>query len=508
MTWCRQTILTTLTAAMLAAAVITGLGPAGCAKPIPRMPVTIDSYQSQLGQRGSYPETVVAQHNLQRVLDRDLDVGQRQESLQVVMYIQPTEPKTLETMAEVLADPTVPSELHQDLLRWLLERSDPSLTGFVVAALQQPDLDEALADRMLNWLASNAGGGAMEEIIKVWAHHRPEGPHESRFRQIVQRLDGRPWDEALLDAMNNPTFYARGSTMEILVQRVNVSSLKRRIMAEPTVTDTMAAIQTFIGGYDFIPLNRSALIQTAWAYKNHRDRLEAISHLASQWRMDPTRPYSFNIRDVPMLVHVLQDPQSAQMTRSHLLLRLSEERRGRQHAHFRAAGRLSSRTDTRLSTQADNLNMADLWNLWLLDELLRRGKIQQGITSMAEEDLADTSSANGGLILFIDGPDEADAFRYRPGKTGDDLLYVPSGRMLRDGRGAMCRFVTHFERIKNAERVGPTLAELAEAKRSNTYGLTLTSLDAETFSAHYYTPTGIVISIGTFRFIHPLSEPE
>ncbi|MHC4986363.1 MAG: hypothetical protein ACYTFO_09450, partial [Planctomycetota bacterium] len=151
------------------------LTPVGCTKPIPTMPVTIEAYERRSDPRTSYPASVVAQHNLQRVTDDDLTPTQRQASLGLVMKLQPTDQDTLMLLAQVLADPSIPDELHRELLRLMLRRPDPSLTPFVVAVLQQEDLEPALADQMLDWLSSNAGSGAFEEIVKIWAEHRPEG---------------------------------------------------------------------------------------------------------------------------------------------------------------------------------------------------------------------------------------------------------------------------------------------------------------------------------------------
>ena len=72
--------------------------------------------------------------------------------------------------------------------------------------------------------------------------------------------------------------------------------------------------------------------------------------------------------------------------------------------------------------------------------------------------------------------------------------------MLRAARRALCRFVAHFEKVNNAERTGPTVEELLDAKTNNYYGLTFTTLDENRFSAHYFTPSGIVISLGKFPF--------
>ena len=491
---------------MLLAALLASVAPTGCTKPIPTVPVTTEAFQRQNNPRTGYPASVVAQHNLQRVTDGDLTPAQRQASLGLVMTLQPTDPETLMLLAQVLADPTLPDELHRELLRLMLRQPDPSLTPFVVAVLQQEDLDPGLADQMLDWLSSNAGSGAFEEIVKIWAEHRPEGPHESRFRRIVERVQGRQWDQALVDALNDSSFYARGSALQILVHRINVTSLKRRLLNEATVTDTMAAIQTFIGGFDFLPLNRAALIQTVVAYKEQRLNLESMSHLASRWTYDPAKPYMFNSRDVPLTAWLVTDSRRAATTRAQLIRMLASERRGRRHARYRAGGQRSSRIETELARQIDDLSMADLWNLHLLDQLLMRGDIQEGITSMAVDDLADTSTANGGLIVFAGS--EVEALRYPPGATGNNLFHVPSPRMRRDSRRAMCRFVTHFDKIDNAPRVGPTLEELDEARASNTYGLTITSINAETFSAYYYTPTGIVVSIGQFPFVYPLQQGE
>ncbi len=62
----------------------------------------------------------------------------------------------------------------------------------------------------------------------------------------------------------------------------------------------------------------------------------------------------------------------------------------------------------------------------------------------------------------------------------------------------MCRFITHFDKIQNAERAGPTAEELRNAAEGNYYGLVMTRTGKNSFCAHYYSPKGKVISLGEF----------
>jgi hypothetical protein len=139
--------------------------------------------------------------------------------------------------------------------------------------------------------------------------------------------------------------------------------------------------------------------------------------------------------------------------------------------------------------------MADLWRLRLLDEMLTRPHVQMAIAVMADRDRADAARAWGGVIFYESG--RATARIYPPPDAGgDDKTYAPSEQAASDLRDSLCRFHAHFERANNAERSLPSQTELLEAATGGFCGLLLTTLGDDTFCATYYTPRGVVVSLG------------
>ena len=86
------------------------------------------------------------------------------------------------------------------------------------------------------------------------------------------------------------------------------------------------------------------------------------------------------------------------------------------------------------------------------------------------------------------------------GGRADDLIYVPANLEARYAFDALCRFHCHFEKVGNVKRAGPTAEELRQAKEDNVYALVLTSISKDVFCAHYYSPNGVVVSMGMLPF--------
>jgi len=492
-----QTIRKRTRSAMAALALV--VAAIGCEEGPAAPPVTLTQYENQVHKRDSYPDVVVVQHNLRRILDRSLPIEQRRASLELVAKLKDRAPEAVPTLVSLLGDTETDPQLQRDLMRFLLRSDDPSMTPFVVTALQRPQLRGSMSDALLGWLARNAEGGALAELVKLWAQEPVDGPHEASYREIVLRMERRPWDDALLAGLNARRFLARGSALEVLALRIRPSELKRRIMALPTGSDAVAGMQTFINGFDYMPISRASLVQTVVAYKAKPLPMRQASELAATWAADRRRPYFFNIRDYSLLAALSSDREAARLTRSAVLLELARAQLKRRHPIYRAGGPQAARTNTRLAGQAEHLSMADLWNIKLVDAMLARPDIQEALAELARRDREDTATAMGGLLVYQRGRAEAQVYP-ADSEQRSDVAYVAGSRLRKASRDALGRFVAHFETLNNAERTGPTLEELADAKMANYYGLVLTSLDADTFCAHYYTPGGVVVSLGKFPF--------
>ena len=114
---------------------------------------------------------------------------------------------------------------------------------------------------------------------------------------------------------------------------------------------------------------------------------------------------------------------------------------------------------------------------------------------------AQTNAAGGGGLVFYENG-QAEAKLYAPDRSAgeNDMAYVPTKRLIGDGRDSICRFVAHFEKVSNISLAGPTRNELLEARSQDYYALVLTSTSERRFSAHYYNPRGQVVSLGLLPF--------
>ena len=493
-------LVTTLGLALVLTALI------GCEDASLAPPVTIEQYRAQEHARGSFPPATVVRHNLQRVTDSRLPIEQRRASLKLVLDLEDQSPETYDILMPLLSAGQAPSELQRDLLDHLLKGNDPAMAVFVVKAMQQPQIRGAMQASMLQWLTRNADGGALAEVVKAWALEPPDGPSERHFRTVVQKVRRREWDEALVEAMNESTFKAKGSALEVLVQRVRLSDLKRKFMSLPPQTEAVAAIQTFINAFDYIPISKAALVQTVVAYKTQQHRIDTAAALANRWASYRQDPYLFNIRDFAVLAALAGDEEAIRLTQPALALRVGKAHTTRAHPIYRPDGK-RSRTSTRLTSQASHLSMADFWRLWLLEEMFSRASIRTALRELAKRDRTDTRGARGGLIVYEYGRAEAKLYPPKAG-SNNDRHYVAGNLMIQTGRNALCRFVTHFAKTNNADRAGPTMEELADAKAGNFCGLTITSLDDDIFCVHYYTPAGVVVSLGQYPFFGELPAPS
>jgi len=146
------------------------------------------------------------------------------------------------------------------------------------------------------------------------------------------------------------------------------------------------------------------------------------------------------------------------------------------------------------------LTLAELWNLYLLVELLNKPHVQTGMRVMAERDHNDRTRAWGGLIYYRNGHAEPQLYEASKALGENDLRYPPTLDVLRLGRDALCLFHAHFEKVQNLDNAGPNSEELADSRANNMYGLVVTSVNESAFAAHYYNPRGQVVSLGILPF--------
>ncbi|MFB3894381.1 MAG: hypothetical protein ACE15C_20445 [Phycisphaerae bacterium] len=492
----RGVVFSLLAAAMLA----------GCAQPPPPPPSTMAQYeQLQRTNPQAYSQYVVINHNLQRVLDPEVKPAQRVDSLQVVTALAGDDVEIRKKLAALMSDPKTPQEVQAAILTFLLRKDYPDMAAYVVQAMPNLTRFPSLHDAVLEWLTKHPTPAVLAEVVKLWAQESSvSGPNEPRFRQIVERIAGKPWNDALLDGLNTPGFTATSAAVSVLARRSQPTALRQLLLGLTPRTEDMTAIQTFLVKFDYLPTTDVEYTAIAQIYRTQRDTIDDAARLAGTWRDD--FGYHFNARDFHLLSRLARDPLRTGLRRAQLIAELGQAFNARSHLHYKTPAGLPAIED-RFWLRADALSMADLWNLYLLSDLLSRPRTEMAVRILAEGDRKDTRHAWGGLVFYKAGQAEATQYWPDPQEPPDDLTYAPGAKyrwgtgerdFYADQRDSLCRFICHFEKAENGDRAGPTAAELRDARENNYNGVIFTSIDANQFCAHYYNPDGTVISLGVF----------
>ncbi len=473
----------------------------GCAEPVPRPPHSLMEYEMiRRSRTESYPVRTIITGNLQRVLDEELPTPDRVGSLRLVLHLGSGDPEVRDRLSKVLSQPNSPYELHRAVLSFLLEKDYPGLAGYVVPALSRLGQDPTVRDSLIQWLTRHPSPEVLTEIVKLWAEEpSTTGLNEPRFRYIVERITGRSWDEALLDGIGSEGSFARGRALEILVHRIPRDSLKQRILSVKPKTQAVTALQSFVETFDYLPATRAEFAAVVTVFKTRLEMMSDAARLAREWGID--YGYRFNVRDFHLLSRLGRDPLRNILRRAQLILELSRSIATRRHVRYstRSSGRGRVLTDA-FGMQAEVLSVSDMWNLYLLNEMLARPRMQLALKIIANRVRSSPDNARNGLVFYQHGQPEA--ILYPAGESGDEEVYSnsASSQLVRDSRDALCRFHANFKKTSNVAMVGPSAEELRNAKEGNYYGLTLTSVSKYEFCAHYYNPKGLVVSLGKFPF--------
>jgi hypothetical protein len=483
----------------LALAIAAGAAVAGCeAHRISPPPVTVAQYEKTLGDSSAeYPPRTVVVHNLRRVLDPKLSEADRVASLALVKRLDQDDPDVRNQLTGILADEANGESLHLAVLEMLLGKDDPTLSAYAVRILPGLKADSPVREKILAWLGRNPAPGVLAETVRMWALEKsPTGLEEPRFRQTVERVSGKNWDQALLDVANTPDFPVAEQAVELLVARIPHDKLRAQFAALQARTEIVRGLQVLIRLFDYFPTSRPAILASVPIGKTPQAPLQDAARLAGDWRQN--YGYIFDVRDFYLINELARDPMRKNLRRTQLILELAQSFVKRPHVPrkiLRASGPYDF--SDQLSKHVDSLTMADLWNLLIVNEMISRPRVQMALKQMADRDMADTTSAWGGLIFYESGQAEAKLYPADTSAGPDDLNYRPTAQLIRDGRASLCRFFGHFDKVNNAARAGPTGDELRRAAEENACGLVLTRVTADSFCAHYFNPKGLVISLGT-----------
>ena len=467
----------------------------GCAHTVSGPPATVDQLRSQQAQDpNGFTNDIIIIHNACRVLDTTLPARGRIDSLAVLDRLDGDNVVQQQRLVAVLSDGQNPDPLRLAVLELLTRRNYRDLAPAVVAALPN-SRDGAFRQALLDWLMKHPSQDVLAEVVKLWASEPGIDPQrDERYRRAVEQMSGLGWADALLAALNNDSFVARGSAIELLASRLTEPVLRERILAMPAGNEAVRALRFYARRLDYLPTQRNELLSAVVIFVSKREVLDDACELADQWKTQGG--YRFNIRDVHLLSRLHGDPQRKLPARAEMVARLTNDLARRPHAARSGKGDTAMPVD--FAEQADRLTMADITNLYLLNEMLGRRRVQLALRVMAERERAGKAIAGGGLIFYENG--RADARLYPADNRGGDLPYQPSDRMTQDASDCLAYFFTRFQDQRNAPQPGPSAEDLEYVRRQSCYCLLLTSVDADTFTAVYCTPGGVTISLGNIPF--------
>lgn len=474
---------------------------AGCeAHQVAPPPVTLEQYNNPgRAKEDRYPPHTVVLHNLQRVLDPALGEQERLASLRLVVQLSGGDESVTGQLAGILTDDSQPAALREGVLALLLRRDHPGLARYVVQVVPRLGPQSKMKEQVLEWLGRHPTPAVLAEVVRLWAQEESVASlNEPRYRQAVERTSGKPWDQALLGALATPGFGASGAALQVLAGRVPDNTLRQRVVNLPGRTEAVVAMDAFIRRFAYLPTTDGGLRKCVWLHKTRGPLFDGAAELSRHWR--ETYGYRFDVRDFHLLSRLEQDPLRRGMRRTELIIRLAHSLLKRPHVPRRVS-RPTGLYDfsDRFSKHVESLTMADLWNLYLLDGMLARPRVQIALRIMAEGDREDANSAWGGVAFYQNGQAEAKLFPAAVGPS-NDRTYRPGPEGVEASLDALCLLHGHFWQMHNSRAAGPTAEQLRAAKEGSHAGLVLTGIDEESFCAHYYNPKGIVISLGKFPF--------
>ena len=432
--------------------------------------------QHQAARQPEYTGRTIALHNLRRVLSDDIPTPERVESMKVIQTLNVDDTDTRAALSEALTAQTLPPAVRQPIVAYL---------GGAAATTATSTVQETL----------------LGDVVKQWAAAgKLTGAQELQYRQTVERMSGKPWDQALLEGLNRTEKFPRGSALEVLAGRLPLTTLAKKINALTPRTAAVLAMQNFSRRFAYLPRTRAELLSCVIVSAHGRGQLITTSRQAALWRTSDK--YVFNVRDFHLISSLTSDGlRDANLNRMKLVPMISQAIAARRRVAGGLGGarrnvfRCGRMVD--FDSQVPNLTLADLWNLKLLSDMIDRGRVRRMLGVTARQDHADRTTQWGGLISYAAG--QAEAKLYWPAEKRGDEAYVPSRKMMLSASDSLAYFVGHFSRaVTEPAWTGPSDAELKFAKDNNVHGVVFTNAGANRINAAYFTPRGFVVDLGDF----------
>ncbi|MCK5114431.1 MAG: hypothetical protein KAR11_06685 [Phycisphaerae bacterium] len=465
-------------------------------------PVTPEGYR-QMGSadRRRHHDSNIIIRNLARVQNHTLTPKQRTDSLEVVQLVLDKDdsvigdPNSLEDLSTLLNDPKCPPKLSEKVLLFLLNQNYADLVAKVIPLIPELDKNPTLQAAVLEWLSNNPVPDTLGGVVRAWAKEpTATGKNETTYRDTVQQITNRIWDVALFEALDSPDrdFTEKGAALEVLYKRMDGKKLRTKLLGLSPQSTAVKTIQCFLRNFGYLPANEVQLKNCEIIFVQRGKLIPEAARLFREWNRD--YGYEFNVRDFHLLSRLGTDPLRSHLKRTQLILEIGQLLKARRHVKDPA-----NPNKYNFWLQVDNLTMPDLWNIYLLDEMLSRPLTQKKLRLLANNDLLDTKTQYGGLVFYKGGQAEATIYPRAADAPNNDLAYFPSQRLLREGQDSLCRIIGHFDKIDRSNNVFPAAQELKQAKDGNYYVLFLTRTGKNSFCGHYASPDGVVVSLGKFR---------
>ena len=325
----------------------------GCVEPIPAPPRNLNEYNEiQQTHPQQYATFHVKRHNIQRVLDPDLPVEEREASLELISNLAgpggglPLElsavlaqkdcPPSLRSMIQsggttIASKPPVnPDNINPPTVPPAVP---PSTGGGTVGRYSMSELRHAPAGpkrtATLRWLIRNPQQQAIVDLVKLWAAQSPNGQDEELFRKAVGGLGTGQWHDVLMASLNAKKFGARGSALSVLAARGGEINLLSRFKTVSAQTVSVQTIQAFANKFGYIPANGGELLACVILQAQTGASLDAPASLAARWKANYR--YKFNIRDYHLLNQLASDPTRSGVSRSALIKRINAKLGARRH---------------------------------------------------------------------------------------------------------------------------------------------------------------------------------
>ena len=398
--------------------------------------------------------------------------------------------KKRDTMWSIATETLGDGERYKDILK-----ANPGLDPKKLRVGQKiiiPSANAAEQTRvtMLQGLLDSPKPEKLSNVVKLWADEKSDGKDEDLFRRVVAKLGGKQWRNVLLDLLNTKERSSSSDyALTVLASRAAEVDLMNRIKQMPVRTSYVQAIEAFDAKLGYTPGNGVELLACVILHAGGKGSLDAPARLARQW--GEKYKYKFNIRDFHLLSRLAADPSHNKIGRDELVKQIATRLGRRRHV---------ARGGDPFGKQAARMTMPDLWNIVLLDEMLRRPRPVLALRILADRLRAGLLSPRSGLVFYEGGKASAKLYPQRADSTRGDRDHIPERKLQCAGFGALCHLHTRFEKVYNGDLAPTSKREIMASKQGNFYGLVLASVDTGTFSAFYYNPDGAVVSLGLFPF--------